>query len=396
MGNTTHYMTPCDSSSNTEKQERSKTTLTISIATSPPRHEMHSKSVSLHSPATNALLLSPYASYPTPNHSTHLSTTFKPSTTTLNQKRRSSLLNVRNGITGKHICSRICKVAASFWYNKIDSLPVSDRLELACSIFFSMLASHNNMKDLVRRASKSRTSTNIEDLSLTYLNMMGWIIRHLATSNPNLHASLTRLGCIHRSMGINGTHFGALIQAIHDTFAYYFVDVYNTELQHAMDVIFRLATKIMTGCDLKRFEGTDHPFLQSLDACLESSVGREYLFQYLAQTWCDEIVIFFKSLHRFKTAVNETERLAMARYICQSSINATATFSLNLSYEHRVHATHDMEQLELLFVRQQDGFKVPIDLFVEVERETMQLITMNHWTQFVKRINTQMLNPKRL
>eukprot|EP01084_Bolivina_argentea_P214410 364003_1 len=51
-------------------------------------------------------------------------------------KRTSALLNINNGITGKHISSRICKIAATFWQQNIETLSMPDQLEIGCSIFF--------------------------------------------------------------------------------------------------------------------------------------------------------------------------------------------------------------------------------------------------------------------
>ena len=46
----------------------------------------------------------------------------------IHRRRKSSLLVVHNGITGKYISSRICKIAAKFWKNNIESLSVSEQL----------------------------------------------------------------------------------------------------------------------------------------------------------------------------------------------------------------------------------------------------------------------------
>ena len=82
-------------------------------------------------------------------------------------------------------------------------------------------------------------------------------------------------------------------------------------------------------------EMKDHSFLQSLRICLASSIGREYLYRFLQQTFCDEIAIFLQSLSKFKIQSSEKERFMVARDIVKNSIEPTATFAVNISYETR-------------------------------------------------------------
>lgn len=43
-------------------------------------------------------------------------------------RRNSSFSHVNNGITGTHISSRICKIAAKFWQQNIETLPMNEQL----------------------------------------------------------------------------------------------------------------------------------------------------------------------------------------------------------------------------------------------------------------------------
>eukprot|EP01083_Nonionella_stella_P157094 509574_1 len=220
------------------------------------------------------------------------------------KRRNSALLIVNNGITGKYISSRICKIAAKFWHNNIENLSLEDQLEIGCSIFFGMLSSNDQMKKVMKRNCDDKT---IEATSLKYLDMMGWLIRFLITDDVDLSALLIRLGRVHRAMGIGIHHFPPMLAATHETFAYYFEAKYCIEVKYAMDEIFSLAAQVMTEQPLQhsaylmnitqQFAGQEIPFLKNLNTCLKSTIGKEYLFRYLAQTWCDEIVIFLKSLH---------------------------------------------------------------------------------------------------
>eukprot|EP01083_Nonionella_stella_P058237 152600_1 len=312
------------------------------------------------------------------------------------QKRRSSLLMVNNGITGKFISSRICKIAAKFWRKHVETLSHAQQLEISCSICFGMMAANDEMHKLMNR--NLHQSKTMKNATAKYLDMMGWLIRQLVSNNIDLYHLLDKLGAFHRQIGIQIRHFPPMLAALHDTFAHYFKNNYNIEVKYAMDEIFSFTAQIMTGQNLncsshlrditKQFEDAHIPFLKNLNTCLTSSIGREYLFRYLSQTWCDEIVLFFKSLQRFKHLMSDKERFFVAREITKHSIDSLATFTLNLSYEQRAQALQDMAQLEAKYANQTVMFEVPITLFEEIERELLNLISATHWIKFVDNIKT--------
>eukprot|EP01083_Nonionella_stella_P099320 279270_1 len=317
------------------------------------------------------------------------------STIARHHRRKSSLLIINNGITGKYISSRICKIVAKFWHEHIDTLSTSQQLEISCSIFFGMLSTNNDMKKVMKDSNCKQES--IENISLKYLNMMGWLARYLVTNNVDLYALLSKLGGIHRSMGIDIHHFTPMLAAIHDTFGYYFDAKYNIEIKYAMDEIFSLAAQLMTGQSLKRsahllevtqqFKGETIPFLKNLDVCLHSNIGKEYLYRYFAQTWCDEISIFLKSIHRFKLGVSDKERFMIARDIIKVSVEPDATFALNISYDLRNNTLYRMSKLELMF-HAKKVFTIATEFFAELEKEIEKLIFDNHWQKFVDGIES--------
>eukprot|EP01083_Nonionella_stella_P100777 284699_1 len=296
---------------------------------------------------------------------------------------------------GKYISSRICKIVAKFWHEHIDTLSTSQQLEISCSIFFGMLSTNNDMKKVMKDSNCKQES--IENISLKYLNMMGWLARYLVTNNVDLYALLSKLGGIHRSMGIDIHHFTPMLAAIHDTFGYYFDAKYNIEIKYAMDEIFSLAAQLMTGQSLKRsahllevtqqFKGETIPFLKNLDVCLHSNIGKEYLYRYFAQTWCDEISIFLKSIHRFKLGVSDKERFMIARDIIKVSVEPDATFALNISYDLRNNTLYRMSKLELMF-HAKKVFTIATEFFAELEKEIEKLIFDNHWQKFVDGIES--------
>jgi len=325
--------------------------------------------------------------------------TFSPSTSQSNmncrsfqrtQRRKSSLLVVNNGITNKYISSRICKISMRFWSENIDCLSHAKQLEISCSIFFTMMASNQAMKQVMKA---NRTENQkIEETALRYLNMFGWLIRNLVADGIDLQVSLAKLGSMHQNMGVKIEHFNPMLQAMHETFSYYFGHNYTIEVKYAFDEIFAVAAQIMTGQELKfsahlltlseQFQGDDVPFLKNLDVCLSSEIGREYLFRYLAQTWCDEMVIFLQTLSRFKALPSEKERFMVAREIVKTCIRPSATFALNISYENRTNTLYAMKALEQTFTAK-EPLSVPVTLFANVEAEVNKLLLDNHWVKFV-------------
>eukprot|EP01084_Bolivina_argentea_P175980 304615_1 len=278
-----------------------------------------------------------------------LDNTAKPS-----NRRKSSILDVHNGVTGKYISVRICKIAAMFWKQHIEVLNVPQKLEIGCCIFFGMLGKDKSLKRILKRVLPNNKS--VEETSLKFLDMMGWLLRQLITDKINFYDLLTKLGIYHTQMGFSLQHFDTMLDAMHETFSYYFEQKYSIQVKYSMDEIFTLSAQIMTGQNLKnalhlhdlskQFQGKDIPFLANLDACLKCTIGKEYLYRYLAQTWCDEMVIFEQSMRRFKQAMSDKERFMIARDITKTCIKPTASFALNLSYEHRINAMSSMTELE--------------------------------------------------
>eukprot|EP01084_Bolivina_argentea_P200185 342352_1 len=93
---------------------------------------------------------------------------------------------VGNGVTGKLISTKICRIVAIFWVHNITSLPMDRKLESACSIFCSMLSSNKEMRTLM-------DTKNIEALSLKYLDMIGWLTRSLMNHDIDLYSLLRKM-----------------------------------------------------------------------------------------------------------------------------------------------------------------------------------------------------------
>eukprot|EP00485_Elphidium_margaritaceum_P005825 CAMPEP_0202691540 /NCGR_PEP_ID=MMETSP1385-20130828/6232_1 /ASSEMBLY_ACC=CAM_ASM_000861 /TAXON_ID=933848 /ORGANISM="Elphidium margaritaceum" /LENGTH=408 /DNA_ID=CAMNT_0049346967 /DNA_START=52 /DNA_END=1275 /DNA_ORIENTATION=- len=300
---------------------------------------------------------------------------------------------ISNGITGTHISCKICNIAAKFWQQNIDTLPMEKKTEIACAIFFGAMSANADMKAVM-------TSTlmhgddgggDLKQKSLKFLAMFGWLLQYLMVDGIDLYAILARLGIFHQRMGINIQHFEPLLQSLHDVFGHYFPIKYDIEVKYAFDEIYTLAAQIMTGEDLKASShlrdisesfATENQieFLQNLDQCLHSVVGCEYLYRFLKQTFCDELVLFLKAVYKFKTQSSSTpvQRFMIARDIVRVSIESDAEFTLNLSYECRQKVLDSMQSLEQKFAAK-EHFTVNVNFFDEVDHEIRKLISVNHW-----------------
>eukprot|EP01084_Bolivina_argentea_P214411 364004_1 len=303
-----------ETSSNVHPQQNKKRPLDETVTITSPKSnsdmdELKSieidSNISNHQSTNTTIQLSPMSiTSPTKSAEIRSFSSLSSVKTSQHRRRRSSLITVDNGITGKLISSRICKIAATFWSHNVEQLSVMEQLEIGMSIYFGMLSASGEMKNIMK--SNFNQSKQIERTSLRYLDMMGWLIRHLITDNIDLHSQLSQLGVLHDKMGICIEHYTPMLHSLHETFAYYFGCKYNVEVKYALDEIFSFAANVMTGKSLKcnahlndihkQFARTNVPFLKNLYACLASSIGKEYLYTYLSQTFCDEIIIFLKSL----------------------------------------------------------------------------------------------------
>ena len=60
---------------------------------------------------------------------------------------------------------------------------------------------------------------------------MGWLTRKLLCDEIDLYLLLTKLGIMHKNMGIRIQHFNPMLEAMHETFSYYFTAKYSIEVR---------------------------------------------------------------------------------------------------------------------------------------------------------------------
>eukprot|EP01084_Bolivina_argentea_P278552 475917_1 len=309
---------------------------------------------------------------------------------------------VNNGVTGTFVALPIAETAYIFWQKYINHLNKDEKLEIACAIFFEMISGKNNSAGNIgctKQVLKKHLITSdikMEALSVKFLDMMEWLVKHLLTPNIDLFARLQELGKTHMIMNVEIIHFGTFLSAVHLIFEQYFENKYSIKEKYAMDKLFTVASQIMTGQDVhnvnimsdftESFDSLD--FITSLDVCLKSSVGSNYLHRFLQQTFCDELVIWLQSIKKFKLGMSDKERFMIAKRMKVNLIQPIAPFCINISHETRENILHAIKELETQFSANVTDFKVSEKLFDEGHSEIIRLIEQNHWKRFVDNINT--------
>ena len=91
-----------------------------------------------------------------------------------------------------------------------------------------MMVTNKEMKQVLKINLKSIGS--VEQSSLKFLDMMGWLIRSVNRNDIDLASVLTGLGKLHQSMGININHFHPMLNSMHEAFSYYFPIKYGIEV----------------------------------------------------------------------------------------------------------------------------------------------------------------------
>eukprot|EP01083_Nonionella_stella_P133775 406749_1 len=64
--------------------------------------------------------------------------------------KHSNHIMINNKVTGTYISSKICIIVSEFWQRNIDKLSDSEKLEIGCSIIFSLISTNKEMKQLMR------------------------------------------------------------------------------------------------------------------------------------------------------------------------------------------------------------------------------------------------------
>eukprot|EP01084_Bolivina_argentea_P047267 87082_1 len=305
----------------------------------------------------------------------------------MSQKRQN---NINNLVTGKYLSVSTAEIASSFWQKNVQNLALSDKLEIGSSIFFSVIISNKQMKNLFKKQLKNNS---VASLGIHFMDMMGWLMRNLLANEIDLYSTLKQLGVKHKYLGISKMkYFDQMLFGLNKAFEYYLQNKYTIKDKDAINKVFIVISNIMMGnqnfaLNINKFINSFNNFniLNSMNNCLSSPIGKEYFCQYLNTTYCEEIVVWLQSLDSFYSTVNESERFIIAENIYNRSISRSAPFGIAISHETRQKMKMKMKKLNNLT-------KIPSDLFVECETEIYKLIEANHWKRFQR---TMIVSQKR-
>jgi len=286
---------------------------------------------------------------------------------------------------------KIIKIAADFWNTKMSKLSFEEQKEIGVTMYLDMMVSDKSLRALFAR--RFNGTTNIESISLKFFNMLGWLIRTCCRNDDNVENTLRSLGAMHKNFGIDNAHFAVMLASLHTTFAHYFPQDYGIKERYALDYMFTLASQLMMGGGSMTEHSPETEYLNNLQTCLRSSVGRAYLFRYWQQTWCDELVIYSQNIQKFEQQTNDKGRFMIARNIVEVSINAQSDLAVNISYNCRQNALELMQEYEQQFQLKQD-IKVSAKMFDSVTSEIHALIMSNHWNTFKRSIKTMNVDCK--
>eukprot|EP01084_Bolivina_argentea_P298058 513567_1 len=283
------------------------------------------------------------------------------------------------------ISDSIAKMVAKFWRENIESCSMQDRLEIACNIWIGMLSKNNEIRRL--GIAKFKNNLQMETNALKMLDMIGYIVRAQYTDN-DLSSVLSKLGAVHNKMGIKPIYYQVMLNQVTETLQYYFPVKYTNTIEFALCEIFTCATMYMTGKDLKIPNKLDNiSFLCSLRCCISHEMGKEYLFRFLHQKYCDEIVVFLCLLNLFKTTIKSKEKYKILKQIAKECLAADGSFAVNISYELRKRTVAEIDS----FLYFDSDFSIDNDFFVDIEDEVCRLIMQSHWKPFKNKI-TQIYN----
>ena len=131
-------------------------------------------------------------------------------------------------------------------------------------------------------------------------------------------------------------------------------------------------------------------FLDSLDACLAHSTGREYFERYLEQTFCAEYVVFLKAFDEFKQLGNSQQRFEKANQIYLKNFHINAEAPIELNKEQNKHITTlklELEKYQNSLKQHNDDnnqklYQLNENLLDNIYADVKQLIEEQSWDKF--------------
>lgn len=193
---------------------------------------------------------------------------------------------------------------------------------------------------------------SVETVILEMMDIMGWIVRKIKMKDATLDAVLVQMGDVYATHGIGMKEYGHLLHRMHGAFTIHFREHYTAAIRFAVDEVFVFSVQKMTGNDLKVCNATtdgdgesalsallSQRTFQDVVQCMASEEGREYLYRYLHQVHCTDIVLFLQLMHCYKGTEQETpRRRVVARDIEAICLQRDSPFAVDfaVSCNHKV------------------------------------------------------------
>jgi len=302
-----------------------------------------------------------------------------------NERRNSFESETKQILNDDDIFSReAIRISHEFWNDNVLILSVDRRQEIGVTLYAQMFRKMPECRKIFLRG-------DIEKTSEKFLGMMGWLIMELCSQNINVWTKVKKLGKLHRSWGISYEHYLPMLEAFHLTFQEQFPKVYTLRIKFCIENLFMNAAKIMTEKDFvtlfaERVQDLETlEFLDSLDACLAHSTGREYFERYLEQTFCAEYVLFLRAFDEFKQLGNSQQRYEKAKqiYLTNFHINAQAPIELNNKLQ-KENINKLIVKLDSFDNQQIDNQQIELNenLLDDIYADVKEIIEQQSWDKF--------------
>jgi len=305
-----------------------------------------------------------------------------------------------NGIIGVYIEKKYCMRAWSFW-NQYVSLASDDKFKRIATMMFSYLMvalSTNGSNDAIKSL-MGGGMMEYNQMMEAPLHMIGTLLRLLMKDDINAFNVLSDIGTLHsNSYNVSSQSYNAMLNAMHVVFVQLFTKAYSVQIRYAFDVVFMSSVRIMIGqlqfdkCTVLAHKLTalnELLFLKSLSICLSDDVGREYLYHYLVNTYCNEMVLFLKKYEQFRECnpLNRKLRYKLAIKIYNECISDSCEFQINCPFAtyQRINALVDA-------AAKNEDVQIPNDIYDDAYQQMIRLIQQNHWISFRKLMRCMLVN----
>ena len=268
---------------------------------------------------------------------------------TNNAHKRIEVNNGINGITGKYISLSMVQIVYEFWMNHIEMTDIMKKNEIAIAIYFELMQIDETFYKILYKHFKKSKNMKIVDIAIKIVNILGVIFKCLLRADINMFKVIRKYDPENLKHLLQFKHVNMIIKAINTTFSHYFDRQYVVEVRYSIEYILHVIGYIGLydgDCDnnlgfeyhikqklLDTYNKRD--YLLSTRKCLDSSFGRKYLFHYIHQTSCDELVLFLKEYFKYKTKTSPKEQLMIIQQIIKKFINPNSVHCLNISYDCR-------------------------------------------------------------